>query len=59
MTKHYGLLIWIPPFTMFTAEWWARLKNTSFPILTRMRHTIPRDALALSGNYCIAGTKSI
>ena len=29
MTKHYGLLIWIPPFTMFTAEWWARLKNTS------------------------------
>ena len=49
MTQHYGLLIWVPPFTSFMAEWWAGY----------MRRTIPRNALALSGNYCIAGATAI
>lgn len=43
------MLIGIPPFTSFRTEWWHGY----------MRRTIPRNALALSGNYCLAGATAI
>ena len=43
------MLIWVPPFTSFMAEWWHGY----------MRRTIPRNALALSGNYSTIGLTPI
>ena len=52
MTQHDGLLIWVPPFTSFTAEWWARLYAAHH---SAKRISVERKLLLSRGNsYFIA-----